>query len=79
MMLNGGRSALLIGLAGYLALEMAERFRPDLWWHGIIKGGGPLWLQWAAYTAAAMLTVAAILAMLAAAGGGSTTFFYQMF
>ena len=79
MMVGGGRSALVIGLAGYLVLEMAERLRPDLRWRRIVEGCAPHWLQWVAYTTAAMLTVAAILAMLARSGGGSTTFVYQMF
>ena len=79
LLADGGKGALIVGLAGYLALELAERFRPDLWWRRIVEGCGPRWLQWGWYTVTAMLTVGLIVAVLARTGGGSTTFLYQMY
>lgn len=73
-----GRAALCTGLAGCLLLELAERYRPDLWWRSIVEGGDPRWLQWAFYTVATVLVLSAIMVVFAGSGG-VTSFLYQMY
>lgn len=73
-----GTQALLIGLAGYVLLELAERFRPDLWWTRI-ESTTPPWIHWPVRFAIGTCVLAAIFLVTIRQGGHDSPFLYQVF
>jgi len=73
-----GTQTLLIGLAGYAILELAERFRPDLWWRRI-EGTTPPWVYWSVRLAIATCVLAGIFLVTIRQGGHDSPFLYQVF
>jgi len=73
-----GKNALLIGLAGYAVLELAERYRPDLWWSRI-EPTTPPWVRWPVRLAIAACVLAGIFLVTIRQGGHDSPFLYQVF
>jgi hypothetical protein len=73
-----GTTALLIGLAGYAGLELAERYRPDLWWSRIEAITSP-WVRWPVRFAIAACVIGAIFLVTIRQGGHDSPFLYQVF
>jgi len=73
-----GKNALLIGLAGYAVLELAERYRPDLWWRRI-EPTTPPWVHWPVRIAIAVCVLAGIFLVTIRQGGHDSPFLYQVF
>jgi D-alanyl-lipoteichoic acid acyltransferase DltB (MBOAT superfamily) len=73
-----GAKALLIGLAGYAVLELAERFRPDLWWSRV-EAATPPWVRWPVRCAIAACVLAGWFLVTIRAGGHDSPFLYQVF
>jgi hypothetical protein len=73
-----GTNALFIGLAGYAVLELAERYRPDLWWRRI-EPTIPPWVRWPVRLAIAACVLAGIFLVTVRPGGHDSPFLYQVF
>jgi alginate O-acetyltransferase complex protein AlgI len=69
---------LAIGLAGYLGLDLGERYRPDLW---VIRqyDSAPRWLRWAFYSTAALLLAFGFCLFLVSTGQARSPFIYEIF
>jgi hypothetical protein len=67
-----------IGLTGYVAIELSERFRPDAWLRKAVPLW-PRWMQWSYYYAAALVLLVGLLLFLAQAGGPKSAFLYEIF
>jgi alginate O-acetyltransferase complex protein AlgI len=70
--------SLAIGLAGYLVLELGERFRPDLKWRGFVSGA-PRSVRWSYYATATLVLSFGLLLLLAGGGGAKNPFLYAVF
>ncbi len=70
--------ALAIGVAGYLVLELGERFRPDLKWRGFVAGA-PRSVRWSYYATTALVFSFGLLLLLASGGGAKNPFLYAVF
>jgi D-alanyl-lipoteichoic acid acyltransferase DltB (MBOAT superfamily) len=73
-----GLGTLLLGLAGYAVLELAERFRPDLWWSRV-EDAAPGWVRWPVRCAVAACLVAALFLLTVRPGSQESAFLYQVF
>jgi hypothetical protein len=73
-----GAKALLVGLAGYAVLELAERFRPDLWWSRV-QAATPPWVRWPVRCAIAACVLGGWFLVTIRAGGHDSPFLYQVF
>jgi alginate O-acetyltransferase complex protein AlgI len=73
-----GSNALLLGLAGYAVLELAERYRPDLWW-ARVEPAVPAWRRWAVRCAVGACVVGALFLLTVRPGNQETAFLYQVF
>ena len=73
-----GSRALLLGLGGYAVLELAERYRPDLWWERI-EAIMPLWVRWPVRCAAVVCVVGGFFLLTVRPGGQESAFLYQVF
>ena len=73
-----GSKLLLMGLAGYAALELAERFRPDQWWLRF-QLTAPNWLGRAVQFAAGAFVVTALVMLTIRSGSHASAFLYQVF
>jgi len=73
-----GSKVLLMGLAGYAALELAERLRPDQWW---LRFGltAPNWLRWSVQFGTAVLIAVALVLLTIRSGSHASPFLYQVF
>jgi len=74
----GGTTALLLGLTGYAILELAERYRPDLWW-ARIEPAVPAWTRWTVRCVLGTCIVAAFFLLTVRPGSQETSFLYQVF
>jgi alginate O-acetyltransferase complex protein AlgI len=74
----GGSNVLLIGLAGYAVLELAERYRPELWW-ARVEPAAPLWARWTVRCAVGACVVAALFLVTVRPVTQETAFLYQVF
>jgi D-alanyl-lipoteichoic acid acyltransferase DltB (MBOAT superfamily) len=74
----GGSNVLLLGLAGYGVLELAERYRPDLWW-ARVEPSAPAWARWTVPCAVGGCVVAALFLLTVRPAGQETAFLYQVF
>ena len=74
----GGTTALLLGLTGYAILELAERYRPDLWW-ARIEPAVPAWTRWTVRCALGACIVSAFFLLTVRPGSQETSFLYQVF
>ncbi len=70
--------SLLLGLSGYLVLELCERFRPDKWVLRLVENG-PRFVRWSAYASAVLLLTFGFLLLIAAGGGFNNPFVYAIF
>ena len=70
--------ALAIGVAGYLVLELGERFRPDEKWRAMIPTA-PRSLRWSFYATAAVVFSFGLLLLMANGGGTKSPFLYAIF
>jgi D-alanyl-lipoteichoic acid acyltransferase DltB (MBOAT superfamily) len=73
-----GSNVLFIGLAGYAVLELAERYRPDLWW-ARVEPAAPLWARWTMRCAVGACVVAALFLVTVRPVTQETAFLYQVF
>jgi alginate O-acetyltransferase complex protein AlgI len=73
-----GSKVLLMGLAGYAALELAERFRPDQWWLRC-QLTAPDWLRRSVQFATAVTVVTALVMFTIRSGTHTSSFLYQVF
>ena len=73
-----GPRSLLLGLGGFLLLELAERFRPDQWW-GRIEGALPAWVRWTVRGAIAACVVGGFFLLTVRPGTQESPFLYQVF
>ena len=74
-----GSRALMIGLAGYVFLELAERLRPDLWWKRM-ESTAPVWVRGPARCALAIGILASLFVFTVRPGAGQeSAFLYQVF
>ena len=71
-------NAMFVGLAGYLVLELAERFRPDKWAAYEIRTG-PRYLRWSLYTSCLLLLGIGFAVLLANSQGPKNPFVYAIF
>jgi hypothetical protein len=76
--LSAGGSALLLGLAGYAILELAERYRPDQWW-ARIEPAVPAWTRWTVRCTLGGCIVATFFLLTVRPGSQETSFLYQVF
>ncbi len=73
-----GAKVLLVGLAGYAALELAERLRPDQWWLSF-ELTAPTWLRLSLqFVTGAFIAVAWVLLTIRS-GNHASPFLYQVF
>ena len=73
-----GSKVLLMGLAGYAALDVAERFRPDQWWwHYQLTA--PHWLRRSMEFATVVSVVALLVLLTIRSGNHASSFLYQVF
>ena len=70
--------ALAIGAAGYLVLEMGERFRPDLRWRNFVATA-PRALRWSFYATAALVMSFGLLLLVASGSAAKSPFLYAIF
>ncbi len=70
--------ALAIGVAGYLILELGERFRPDQKWRALIPAA-PRAFRWSFYATAALVFSFGLLLLVASGGGAKSPFLYAIF
>jgi alginate O-acetyltransferase complex protein AlgI len=70
--------SLLLGLTGYLILELCERFRPDRWAHRLVDTG-PRFMRWSLYAGALLLITFGFLLLIASGGGPNNPFVYAIF
>jgi alginate O-acetyltransferase complex protein AlgI len=70
--------ALAMGVAGYLVLELGERFRPDLKWRAAIPTA-PRALRWSFYATAALVFGFGLALLVATGGGAKSPFLYAIF
>jgi alginate O-acetyltransferase complex protein AlgI len=73
-----GTQALAIGLIGYAFLELAERYRPDIWWTRI-ESTTPPWIHWPVRFAIATCVLAAIFSATIRQVSHDSPFLYQVF
>ncbi len=73
-----GTKTLLLGLGGYAALELAERYRPDLWWSRV-EADAPAWVRWPVRCAIAVCVLGGLYLVTIRAGGYGSPFLYQVF
>jgi D-alanyl-lipoteichoic acid acyltransferase DltB (MBOAT superfamily) len=73
-----GSKVLLMGLAGYAALEVAERLRPDQWWLRI-ELAVPIWLRKTVQFAACAFLVTTLVLLTIRSASHASTFLYQVF
>jgi alginate O-acetyltransferase complex protein AlgI len=67
-----------VGMAGYALLELAERYRPDLWlWR--LDASNPRWARWWLRAAIAGLAVFGVALFIAHTGGQRSPFLYEIF
>jgi alginate O-acetyltransferase complex protein AlgI len=74
----GGSNTLLAGLVGYAVLELAERYRPDLWWVRM-ESAAPVWGRWTVRCAVAACVVGGLFLLTVRPGGQESAFLYQVF
>ncbi len=70
--------ALAIGVAGYLVLELGERFRPDLKWNAATPPA-PRAIRWSFYATAALVFSFGLILLIASGGGAKSPFLYAIF
>ena len=73
-----GAHRLVVGLVGYLILELAERFRPDLKaaeWYAV----APRWARWSYYSAGMACGIVGLALLLAYTVGKRAAFLYEIF
>ena len=75
---GAGSGTLPLGLAGYAVLELAERFRPDLWW-ARVEVVAPGWVRWPVRCAVGAGLIAAFFFLTVRPGSQESAFLYQVF
>ena len=78
LMTAAGMRALLMGLAGYAVLELAERYRPDQWWLRF-EANSPRWVQWPVRFLVATCVVVALFLLTVRSANHASAFLYQVF
>jgi hypothetical protein len=73
-----GSKVLLLGLGGYAVLELAERYRPDLWWKRI-EAAAPVWVRWPVRCVIVVCVVGGFFLLTVRPGGQESAFLYQVF
>ena len=73
-----GTRVLAIGFAGYLILELGERYRPDLQL-GELFASGPRWVRWSFYSAGVVVAVVGMALLVIHSGAKSSPFLYEIF
>jgi D-alanyl-lipoteichoic acid acyltransferase DltB (MBOAT superfamily) len=73
-----GTRLLVLGLAGYAALEVAERFRPDLRW-AAARETGPRWLRWSVTAVMLAVFTVGLLMLVARTATRGNPFLYEIF
>ena len=73
-----GSKVLLMGLVGYAALELAERFRPDQWWLSF-ELTAPTWLRLSVQVATSICVAVALVLHTIRSGTHASPFLYQVF
>jgi hypothetical protein len=69
---------LALGLAGYVLLELGDRYRPDLWIKNL-SGSAPRWMRWSFYSASAVVLTFALCLLLVHSAEGHSPFIYEIF
>jgi len=67
-----------IGILGYAALELGERYRPDLWVRNR-QETAPRWLRWSFYFAAAVVLAVGLGLLVLYTGQAPSPFIYEIF
>ncbi len=75
---ENGLHALTIGLVGYLVLELAERYRPDLKARDLYARA-PRWVRWSYYSAGTAFGVLGLALLLVFTAGKRAAFLYEIF
>ena len=73
-----GSRTLLVGLAGFAILELAERFRPDLSWQRGERAA-PVWVGRSMRCAVAIGILGGLFFLTVRPGGQQSAFLYQVF
>jgi len=73
-----GARALLVGLVGYLIMELGERYRPDLWIRDVYFSG-PRWVRWSFTSAGVVIGTLCVALLIAHAGAKKSPFLYEIF
>jgi len=74
-----GSHALVVGIAGYAILEIAERRRPDLWWRRT-RPVVPRWVRWSVQSAVVTFLCVGVAMLLAQPSGPNQhPFLYAIF
>ncbi|MCU1324800.1 MAG: hypothetical protein JWN34_170, partial [Bryobacterales bacterium] len=75
---DAGVRGLAIGVAGYVVMELAERYRPDLSIaaHYLIW---PRWVRWSIRSTAVTLAIVGLALLVATSGGERSPFLYEIF
>jgi len=73
-----GSRTLILGLTGCAVLELAERVRPDIWWHRT-EAAAPAWVRWPVRFGVAVCVVSALFFLTVRPGGQESEFLYQVF
>jgi D-alanyl-lipoteichoic acid acyltransferase DltB (MBOAT superfamily) len=74
---TGGRS-LALGLTGFFVIELAERYRPDLWWRRVAPTTSP-WIRWPVQCAVAICVIGGLFFLTVRPGSQESAFLYQVF
>lgn len=69
---------LAVGLVGYAAVELAERFRPDIWLQNVLPEW-PRWARWSFYAVSGLVLTVGFLLFLVQSGGPKSPFLYEIF
>ena len=70
--------SLLVGLVGYLILELGERYRPDRWLRERYVSA-PRWIRWSYYSAGAMFGIFGLALLFVHTAGKRAAFLYEIF
>ena len=69
---------LIVGVAGYVVLELGERFRPDRWALQMYRTG-PRFARWSLCASTVLLIVFGLLLLLASGGKSNSPFVYAIY
>ena len=70
--------SLWLGVGGLLVIELAERYRPDLWWSRV-EPVIPAWAKWSARCAIALCVIGGLFLLTVRPDSQESTFLYQVF